>query len=408
MAITDVTAGAVMSAIAEFDRLGRDAFLNEYGFGESRRYRIRHAGKLYDSKAIVGVAHGYLPGQRPLPPSEFSGGVAHAAGVLRRLGFEVVTGADDRPDRTRAADFASTISALRRAMAGGGPMLKQAVVLLWAIGRARAGEERLLGWPETVAELTPLLEQYRRDRERRQGRPDYPIAALFHAGLWDLPGHSGDVPPAHGDAELKAWFAEHSPRGGLPAPAYALVRRSGQARIELIQAVAVRFFDDFDETRLLQAVGLGGEDVATDEIPPGGVAADDSGDPADDYARWCALVARREADTYGRRRTRISNDPIRLATARQAVLVRSEGRCENPGCGRPAPDITDRGAPVMQVDHIEGIADGGRDQPLQMIALCPNCHAVKTYGRTRHRLAEDLARAAQERHEEWLKRAGEA
>ncbi|WP_372494440.1 HNH endonuclease signature motif containing protein [Actinoallomurus purpureus] len=41
---------------------------------------------------------------------------------------------------------------------------------------------------------------------------------------------------------------------------------------------------------------------------------------------------------------------------------------------------------MLEVDHIDQLADGGRDHPIQMIALCPDCHAVKTRGRTRHRL----------------------
>lgn len=108
-----------------------------------------------------------------------------------------------------------------------------------------------------------------------------------------------------------------------------------------------------------------------------------------------------EAETRGERRVSTVEDPVRLGSAREAVLLRSEGRCENPECARPAPDVTDRGKPVLDVDHIEQIADGGRDNPIQMIALCPNCHAVKTRGRSRHRLTEVLRRAARERHDGW-------
>ncbi|GAA0366048.1 hypothetical protein GCM10010151_64970 [Actinoallomurus spadix] len=340
MAIGDVTTDAVLSVKAEFDRSGRRAVPKKYG---------------------------------------------------------------DRPDRQIAAEVASTIGGLKRAFTDGKPMLKQAVALLWAIGCARAGKPRLLSWPETVAELKPLLETYRRDGEGRKGRPDYPIAALFHAGLWDLPGHSGDVPRAHGDAELRAWFADHSLRGGLPEPVYTLARRSGPARIELIEAVAARFFDDFDEADLLRAVGLYDEDIAADATASGGPAEEvPDGDRAAAYSRLCTLAARRAAGTYGRRRTCVSHDPIRLATARRAVLLRSEGRCENPRCARPAPDLNDHGRPLLEVDHVVGLADGGRDDPEQMIALCPNCHRVKTHGRTRHELIVALARTAKERHAQWM------
>ncbi len=48
-----------------------------------------HDGKPYDSKAIVGAAHGYLPGQQTLSSAEFSGGEDTVAQLLRRLGFTV-------------------------------------------------------------------------------------------------------------------------------------------------------------------------------------------------------------------------------------------------------------------------------------------------------------------------------
>jgi hypothetical protein len=82
---------AVLQALAEFDRLGRDRFLKVYGFGPARTYFVHHAGHLYDSKAIAGVAHGMqLRGGRPLPASAFSGGEATVARRLQSLGFEVV------------------------------------------------------------------------------------------------------------------------------------------------------------------------------------------------------------------------------------------------------------------------------------------------------------------------------
>jgi len=38
MPLTDLTPEAVRQAIAEFDRLGRDSFLNTYEFGKARGY----------------------------------------------------------------------------------------------------------------------------------------------------------------------------------------------------------------------------------------------------------------------------------------------------------------------------------------------------------------------------------
>lgn len=84
---------AVEAAIQEFDSVGRTAFLEKYGFGKSREYMLRdpETGKLYDSKAIVGVAYGYaFPDEGPLRAADFSGGEATVERILLDLGFEVV------------------------------------------------------------------------------------------------------------------------------------------------------------------------------------------------------------------------------------------------------------------------------------------------------------------------------
>lgn len=83
---------AVLAAMDEFDRIGRETFLARYGFGKSRKYLLVYNGKRYDSKAIAGAAHGYQHGV-PLEWRDFNGGVstASAATHLQRLGFEIET-----------------------------------------------------------------------------------------------------------------------------------------------------------------------------------------------------------------------------------------------------------------------------------------------------------------------------
>lgn len=82
---------AVLSAIREFDKVGRAQFLGKYGYGEARKYFLSHGGRLYDSKAIVGAAHGYQhPDLGPLDSSDFSGGEATVEKRLNQLGFKVI------------------------------------------------------------------------------------------------------------------------------------------------------------------------------------------------------------------------------------------------------------------------------------------------------------------------------
>jgi 5-methylcytosine-specific restriction protein A len=92
MSVKKLTTTAVRQAIAEFDRLGREKFLDRYGFAEAREYFLMYKGRAYDSKAIVGVAHKFLRNGRALSSQEFSGGISGAAAELEKLGFVVQAG----------------------------------------------------------------------------------------------------------------------------------------------------------------------------------------------------------------------------------------------------------------------------------------------------------------------------
>ena len=72
VSLNDITRDAVLKAMDAYDALGQSEFLGPYGYHPSRSYVLVHNGKRYDSKAIVGVAHGYLPGKETLTASEFS------------------------------------------------------------------------------------------------------------------------------------------------------------------------------------------------------------------------------------------------------------------------------------------------------------------------------------------------
>jgi 5-methylcytosine-specific restriction protein A len=50
MPLADLTRPAVLAAIEEHDRLGREEFLRRYGFGPAREYRLLFNGREYDSK----------------------------------------------------------------------------------------------------------------------------------------------------------------------------------------------------------------------------------------------------------------------------------------------------------------------------------------------------------------------
>ncbi len=397
MALADITGSEITKALAECDRLGRESFLHIHGFKRARRYLLSHNGRLYDSKAIVGAAHGYLLNQSPLEPEALSGGADHAVALLRKLGFAVVDGPGAAWEPHE--ELLSRIDKLKVNRAAGRPLLYQPITLLWAIGRARHRQERLLPWNTTMEAVRSLLEQHGMRRERP--RPDYPVAALYHAGLWELRDHSGPVPTAHGDSALRRWFADNQPCGGLVESAYDVLRRSGDARVAAVDALLSTYFDGLNYEPLLRQVGLYDDEVADDyaddaeALPPVFTASQ--------YDRLCRIVEHCEDENRGRRAPDASYNPFRSGTARRAVLLRSKGICENPHCTGQPTDVTAKGAPILEVDHVVDLARGGRDHPSQMVALCPNCHAIKTRGRSREGLRAVLLEVAQERHTQWTK-----
>ncbi|MFE1444159.1 HNH endonuclease [Streptomyces sp. NPDC058739] len=111
--------------------------------------------------------------------------------------------------------------------------------------------------------------------------------------------------------------------------------------------------------------------------------------------RWRAAAW--EADGRDQDRVFTSGERrVRSGAAREAVLLRSQGRCENSDCLLPVlPYRTAAGQPLLEIDHIDDHAQGGRDHPGTMIALCPNCHANKTRGADRSALRERLRGVAQ-------------
>jgi 5-methylcytosine-specific restriction protein A len=386
MALSDITRDAVLQAIGEYDRLGQESFLERYDFDRARQYLLVHDRKRYDSKAIVGAAHGFLPGELPLAAGQFSGGEATVGRLLRRLGFTVQVGEALTADRL--VRLLSKLQVYRR---DGLPALYQPITLLWAFGRAVDDEPRLASWVETRRQVSDLFDRYGRPWEG--DRVYYPIAALHGAGLWELDAVPGAVPSAHGSSIPQHWFDEHQPRGGLAEPVHNLVRDSPEARSAAVRVLVDTYFLEAGATELLAELGLLAP-TATSPAEASFAALSSA------YKHLCARadVFWQNRDTARAERT--TSDLIRSRDARRAVLLRSGGRCENPRCAGDVQDRTVRGEPILEIDHVHDLALGGSDHPAQMIALCPNCHAVKTRGHTRDELRPVLLEAARKKHDE--------
>lgn len=105
-------------------------------------------------------------------------------------------------------------------------------------------------------------------------------------------------------------------------------------------------------------------------------------------------VSRSPGETH---RETIRWAPIRSRYARQAVLVRAEDQCEAPWCTGMPKDRLETGAAILEVDHVNDLAFGGADDPSNMVALCPNCHATKTRGKNIAKRRRQLSEVAREK-----------
>ena len=79
-----------------------------------------------------------------------------------------------------------------------------------------------------------------------------------------------------------------------------------------------------------------------------------------------------------------------------------QGTPKTPAAGSPTSATK---PPIPSSCSIRDLAQGGADDPAQMIALCPNCHAIKTRGSTREQLRDLLLVTAEQRHTALLARS---
>ncbi len=90
------------------------------------------------------------------------------------------------------------------------------------------------------------------------------------------------------------------------------------------------------------------------------------------------------------REFRKGSDQIRVY-----ARLRAEGTCEN--CEKDAPFMDKNGQPFLEVHHINRLADDGPDIPVNVAAICPNCHREAHFGRDPSAFRERLRRRIHEK-----------
>ncbi|WHX20203.1 HNH endonuclease signature motif containing protein [Streptomyces malaysiensis subsp. malaysiensis] len=125
-----------------------------------------------------------------------------------------------------------------------------------------------------------------------------------------------------------------------------------------------------------------------------------TGESDEDAYKRLAQKAEANAKRRGQlKKLTLADKYVRDPSARAAVIKRCRNKCESPDCAGHPTERTTAGLPILQVDHVKDLAKGGPDVPWNMIALCPNCHALKTYGENREKFRRLLAATARRLHE---------
>lgn len=248
MSLAQLTRTAVLAAVAEHDELGQQRFLTTYGFGAAMRYRLSYNGALYDSKAIVGVAHRHETGVL-LTSAEFNGG-APVISTLSRLGFDVVeTRPDSGEQRTAPSELLVRLNELRvHAGTNGQSAAYQYVVVLWAISRARSGLPRVVPFADAEAELKRVLLPF----ALRTSAPDpaNPWTALTSMPWWEFGGPYEDR-----KLRYKQVRALNVP-AGLTAQVYDRIRSDPHLVADVVDAIAPIIGDHEAFPALLEALTL--------------------------------------------------------------------------------------------------------------------------------------------------------
>jgi hypothetical protein len=86
-----VAADHVNAELAEFRRVGREAYVDRYGGSESQKFFISDGGELFDAKAVLVCAMRRATGLREISHREVEGTERGVADPLRSLGFNVIS-----------------------------------------------------------------------------------------------------------------------------------------------------------------------------------------------------------------------------------------------------------------------------------------------------------------------------
>lgn len=371
---------AVDKALREFVDLGRDEFIRKYRQNRAHDYFVPHEGQLVDSKPLLSVAFGYqFPDLGPLPVSTFRGGPSGAVKALTRLGYAVVTRAQLRPPEI-GVTYANR-TAIYEAFGGdkvSGIMRFPGDTVVNVFSDAQGP------YTDDAPSLTEPF-GYRGEGLNGPQRVEVGGNALLQDAMTERRAVRFWYRPQGGSFSFVSWV------GVLGRAWVSGIGQDKAQRPEIewnLQTTADPSASNWPDSLLL---------TIEESIAAGSGSRDDPEARAE--STYKDLVNRVERRGQQRRKTGVVRaDYPRSIAAREAVLIRSAGKCESWCCTGMPPETNRRGDAILDVDHIIDLALGGEDHPRNMAALCPNCHASKTRGANRRKWRVELLKVTTEAH----------
>lgn len=342
MSLRELSRDSVNRAMREFDRLGRDAFLEKYGFGKARDYLLTENGSDYDSKAIAGVAHGYLPGRSPLKPEDFGGGKP-VIRALSRLGFTVR--GPDNDDLPRPGDVLNNDEIGRRFSVGTQGGMRRStirnILILISDPFKSLYQDR---WEGDTLHYTGMGTSGNQVLSSAQNR------TLAESGTNGVAVHLMESREAYrytymGKVDLVADpYQEDQPdEQGKPRKVWMFPVRLQEP--SLISPITQKQQHSIEESKARIAAKL----------------------PLEVLAANAASAPKRAASREARAIVFVRNPSIAEYVKRLA-----NGQCDL--CGTSAPFHNRQKKPYLESHHIIWLARSGDDTIENTVALCPNCH----------------------------------
>ena len=352
MTVSDLTRNSVLQALAEFDELGRDAFLDRYKFGKARGYFVVNNGRRYDSKAIAGAAHAYTSdGAKTLKASDFSGGEKTVAARLRELGF-TVTEPVDRVEEPLPFEVGNVYHRQRD------------------IHEVYGGQERGgIATPDGV----PYVFLFTGETGEQYGYSDgwRPDGIFAYTGE----GQHGDMEFVRGNRAIRDHLTD-----GRDLLLFEATKTKGTYRFRGCFGCA-----GWETQKAPDKDGISRDAIVFHLVPISEIETETAEPPeSPDKDRTKTLEELRLSALAATKAPQVPPKDSRRAYFKRSaavkfyVLARAAGHCKS--CGKPAPFLRKDGRPYLEPHHILRLADEGPDHPRWVGAVCPSCHREIHHG----------------------------